>query len=146
VFATDSAARGIQVEEVAMVDHADPPSEHKAYLHRSGRTARAGAEGLVVTVATDDQMRDVRDLTRKAGVRPTTTRVHPTHPLLRELAPGDRVKQAPIAPVSEPARSPRQHPSKPRQAAPTKGRRPSSRRGGAAAFSSSSRLGSRGSR
>ena len=44
LVATDIAARGIHVDDVALVVHADPPAEHKAYLHRSGRTARAGAE------------------------------------------------------------------------------------------------------
>ena len=90
LVATDIAARGIHVDDVALVIHADPPVEHKAYTHRSGRTARAGASGTVITLMTDDQVRDVRDLTRKAGVNPTTTRVTSTHPLLQELAPGVR--------------------------------------------------------
>nr|WP_198014030.1 DEAD/DEAH box helicase [Phycicoccus elongatus] len=91
LVATDIAARGIHVDDVALVVHADPPVEHKAYLHRSGRTARAGNEGTVVTLMTDEQVRDVRDLTRKAGVKPTTTKVAAGHPLLRELAPGERI-------------------------------------------------------
>ncbi|MGE9808370.1 DEAD/DEAH box helicase [Janibacter sp. G1551] len=91
LVATDIAARGIHVDDVALVVHADPPVEHKAYLHRSGRTARAGAEGTVVTMMTDDQVRDVRALTKAAGIRPTTTRVDPRHALLSELAPGERV-------------------------------------------------------
>ncbi|QIM22315.1 DEAD/DEAH box helicase [Phycicoccus sp. HDW14] len=90
LVATDIAARGIHVDDVALVIHADPPVEHKAYLHRSGRTARAGASGTVITLMTDDQVRDVRDLTRKAGIRATTTRAGATHPVLRELAPGER--------------------------------------------------------
>ncbi|HOA66816.1 MAG TPA: DEAD/DEAH box helicase, partial [Phycicoccus elongatus] len=90
LVATDIAARGIHVDDVALVVHADPPVEHKAYLHRSGRTARAGNEGTVVTLMTDEQVRDVRDLTRKAGVKPTTTKVAAGHPLLRQLAPGER--------------------------------------------------------
>jgi superfamily II DNA/RNA helicase len=90
LVATDIAARGIHVDDVALVIHADPPVEHKAYLHRSGRTARAGNAGTVVTMMLDDQVRDVRDLTRKAGIKPTTTRVAPGHPLLEELAPGER--------------------------------------------------------
>jgi len=97
LVATDIAARGIHVDDVGIVIHADPPVEHKAYLHRSGRTARAGADGVVVTLMTDDQVRDVRDLTRLAGVSATTTRVHATHPLLAELAPGPRVPTSPIA-------------------------------------------------
>ena len=91
LVATDIAARGIHVDDVALVVHADPPVEHKAYLHRSGRTARAGAEGTVITLMTDEQVRDVRDLTRLAGIKPTTTKVNgPGHPMLSELAPGER--------------------------------------------------------
>ena len=73
LVATDIAARGIHVDDVALVIHADPPAEHKAYLHRSGRTARAGAAGTVITLMTDQQVRDVRDLTRAAKISPTTT-------------------------------------------------------------------------
>ena len=92
LVATDIAARGIHVDDVALVVHADPPVEHKAYLHRSGRTARAGAKGTVVTLMTDDQVRDVRQLTRAAGIKPTTTRVHDaSHPVLVQLAPGERI-------------------------------------------------------
>jgi superfamily II DNA/RNA helicase len=91
LVATDIAARGIHVDDVALVVHADPPVEHKAYLHRSGRTARAGAKGTVITLMTDEQVRDVRDLTRAAGIKPTTTKINGAgHPLLSELAPGER--------------------------------------------------------
>ncbi|MGZ8738887.1 MAG: DEAD/DEAH box helicase [Nocardioides sp.] len=92
LVATDIAARGIHVDDVALVIHADPPTEHKAYLHRSGRTARAGAAGTVITMMTDDQVRDVRQLTRAAGIKPTTTKIDSNrHPLLAQLAPGERV-------------------------------------------------------
>src|SRR4030095_16741558 len=91
LVATDIAARGIHVDDVRLIIHADPPDEHKAYLHRSGRTARAGRSGTVVTLATDAQLRAVRHLTGKAGVVSTTTRVAPGHPLLVRLAPGHRV-------------------------------------------------------
>ena len=92
LVATDIAARGIHVDDVALVVHADPPTEHKAYLHRSGRTARAGAAGTVVTLMTDEQVRDVRALTRAAGIKPQTTKVDGAgHPLLADLAPGERV-------------------------------------------------------
>lgn len=91
LVATDIAARGIHVDDVTLVIHADPPAEHKAYLHRSGRTARAGSAGIVVTLMTNEQVRDVRDLTRAAGIRPTLTKLSgPTHPVLTELAPGER--------------------------------------------------------
>jgi superfamily II DNA/RNA helicase len=102
LVATDIAARGIHVDDVHLVIHADPPVEHKSYLHRSGRTARAGASGTVVTLMTDDQVADVRTLTRKAGINPTTTRLRPGDPLLNRLAPGTRtfVAPEPAAPAS----------------------------------------------
>jgi superfamily II DNA/RNA helicase len=107
---TDVAARGIHVDDVAVVIHADPPTEHKAYLHRSGRTARAGNSGLVITLATDDQLRDVRDLAKRAQISPMTSNVGIGDPLLAELVPGERlvVEMAPEAP-------------KPRPPAPAKG-------------------------
>jgi superfamily II DNA/RNA helicase len=108
LVATDIAARGIHVDDVALVIHADPPAEHKAYLHRSGRTARAGNEGTVVTLMTSEQSRDVRDLTRAAGIKPTTTRISGTrHPVLTELAPGKRELPGGLelaAPTPTPAR------------------------------------------
>jgi len=110
LVATDIAARGIHVDDVALVIHADPPVEHKAYLHRSGRTARAGAAGTVITLMTDDQQAEVRDLTRKAGVRPKTSRTRPGDALLAELAPGERTFVAPTAapaPVATAAGAPR---------------------------------------
>ncbi|MDP3968275.1 MAG: DEAD/DEAH box helicase, partial [Nocardioides sp.] len=91
LVATDVAARGIHVDDVQLVVHADPPTEHKAYLHRSGRTARAGARGTVITLVTPDQVRDVRSMTRAAGISATTTEIKgSTHPVLAELAPGER--------------------------------------------------------
>ncbi|GIM70431.1 RNA helicase [Amorphoplanes auranticolor] len=102
LVATDIAARGIHVDDVAIVIHADPPVEHKAYLHRSGRTARAGAQGTVITLMTDDQQSEVRDLTRKAGIRPTTSKARPGDALLAQLAPGERTYSAPVSPVPEP--------------------------------------------
>ncbi|TDE01631.1 DEAD/DEAH box helicase [Jiangella asiatica] len=68
VVATDVAARGIHVDGVGMVVHFDPAGESKSYLHRSGRTARAGASGAVVTVATPGQARGLGELFRRAGV------------------------------------------------------------------------------
>ncbi|MBO9522877.1 MAG: DEAD/DEAH box helicase [Nocardioidaceae bacterium] len=104
LVATDIAARGIHVDDVALVVHADPPAEHKAYLHRSGRTARAGAAGTVITLMTDQQVRDVRDLTRAAGIKPTTTKIGgPEHEILRVLAPGERVLAGGLAPVADEA-------------------------------------------
>ncbi|MBS2964858.1 DEAD/DEAH box helicase [Actinocrinis puniceicyclus] len=90
LVATDIAARGIHVDDVSLVVHADPPVEHKAYLHRSGRTARAGNSGTVITLMTDAQVGEVRDLTRKARITATTTRLAPGDPLIGTLAPGER--------------------------------------------------------
>lgn len=95
LVATDIAARGIHVDNVALVIHADPPVDHKAYLHRSGRTARAGASGTVVTLMTNNQVTDVTALTRRAGISPITTRVGPNDALLAKLAPGPRVFREP---------------------------------------------------
>ena len=106
LVATDIAARGIHVDDVALVVHADPPAEHKAYLHRSGRTARAGAAGTVITLMTDQQVNDVRDLTRAAGIKPTTTKVSGPEPRdAAELAPGERVLVAGGLPDERPAQS-----------------------------------------
>ncbi|PSL36800.1 superfamily II DNA/RNA helicase [Labedella gwakjiensis] len=73
LVATDVAARGVHVDDVELVVHVDPPMEHKAYLHRSGRTARAGSEGDVVTVSLPAQRSDLSSLLRKAkiSVKPT---------------------------------------------------------------------------
>lgn len=94
--ATDIAARGIHVDDVALVVHVDPPAEHKAYLHRSGRTARAGAEGAVVTIATPDQAGEVRTLARQAGITPEVSAIKPG---AREIT----ALTGPAAPYVEPA-------------------------------------------
>jgi superfamily II DNA/RNA helicase len=92
IVATDIAARGIHVDGIDLVIHADPPAEHKAYLHRSGRTARAGAAGTVITLQTPAQAAAVRALMRKAAVVPLTAAVTPGSALLRSIA-GERVPQ-----------------------------------------------------
>ncbi|WP_028926231.1 DEAD/DEAH box helicase [Pseudonocardia acaciae] len=152
LVATDIAARGIHVDDVALVIHADPPVEHKAYVHRSGRTARAGAEGTVVTLMTDEQVSDVRALIRRAGVASTTTEVGPGHALLARLAPGQRSFVAPPAAPATPAAAPagapragrRRRSGKARSAsqpAPTSAR--SGPRSSAAELSARTRIGSR---
>jgi superfamily II DNA/RNA helicase len=70
MVATDIAARGIHIDGIDLVIHADPPTEHKAYVHRSGRTARGGADGIVVTLQTRAQVRDVTAMMRKSGITP----------------------------------------------------------------------------
>ncbi|MCH1881855.1 DEAD/DEAH box helicase [Agrococcus sp. ARC_14] len=69
LVATDVAARGVHVDNVELVVHVDPPMEHKAYLHRSGRTARAGSAGDVATVMIAAQRSDTMSLLRKAGIK-----------------------------------------------------------------------------
>ena len=78
LVATDVAARGVHVDDVELVVHVDPPTEHKAYLHRSGRTARAGSEGDVVTLVLPAQEKDVALLLRKAGLQVGMQRVTKT--------------------------------------------------------------------
>ncbi len=68
LVATDVAARGVHVDDIELVIHVDPPAEHKAYLHRSGRTARAGKEGEVVTIVLPAQRKDTAALLRKAEI------------------------------------------------------------------------------
>jgi superfamily II DNA/RNA helicase len=107
LVATDIAARGIHVDDVALVVHVDPPTEHKAYLHRSGRTARAGAGGDVVTLATPDQSGEVRTLARQAGIRPRTVSVRPGSPEITAITgpAAPLVEPAPVVEVQQPARA-----------------------------------------
>ena len=109
LVATDIAARGIHVDGIDLVIHADPPVEHKAYLHRSGRTARAGADGVVITLQSPAQAADVRALMRRAGVSPLAASVGPGSALLRSIAGPPAVRMAPVRPaaaVATPAASP----------------------------------------
>jgi superfamily II DNA/RNA helicase len=105
LVATDIAARGVHVDEVELVVHVDPPAEHKAYLHRSGRTARAGSAGDVVTVVLPEQRKDLSALMRKAGinVRPqqVTANCEPVTKLVGEVAP----YRAPAPKTAPPARA-----------------------------------------
>jgi superfamily II DNA/RNA helicase len=97
LVATDVAARGVHVDGIDLVVHADPPAEHKAYLHRSGRTARAGASGAVVTVSLPEQRREVETLLRLAGAGIRPVAVGADDPRVRELV-------GPLAPPAEPQR------------------------------------------
>ena len=78
LVATDIAARGIHVDGIDLVLHFDPPAEPKAYLHRSGRTARAGADGTVITLVLPEQATDVAKLHRRAGVGAPALAAEPT--------------------------------------------------------------------
>jgi superfamily II DNA/RNA helicase len=103
MVATDIAARGIHVDGIDLVIHADSPTEHKAYLHRSGRTARAGAAGLVITLQTPPQADKVRALLRQAHVVPHVATVGPGSALLRELAGEPAERTAPVLQLAAPA-------------------------------------------
>jgi superfamily II DNA/RNA helicase len=98
LVATDIAARGIHVDDIGLVIHADPPAEHKAYLHRSGRTARAGADGVVITLQSPAQAADVRGLMRRAKVSPLAASVNPGSALLRSIAGPPAARVAPAKP------------------------------------------------
>ncbi|MGW0178413.1 DEAD/DEAH box helicase [Nocardia sp. NPDC003345] len=101
MVATDIAARGIHVDDLELVVHVDPPAEHKAYLHRSGRTARAGTEGTVVTLVLPDQRKDVAALLRKAGITVAPQPVTATSAAVTALTGG--ATPPPVTTVSRPA-------------------------------------------
>jgi len=86
LVATDVAARGIHVDDVGLVVHYDPPNDHKDYLHRSGRTARAGAAGAVVALVEPGQAVHLGRMHDSAGVSFVSHRVKPGHAAVRELA------------------------------------------------------------
>ncbi|WP_225101795.1 DEAD/DEAH box helicase [Streptomyces sp. CoH27] len=75
LVATNVAARGIHIDDLDLVVNVDPPTDHKDYLHRGGRTARAGGSGSVVTLVLPAQKHDVTRLMSDAGIRPRTARV-----------------------------------------------------------------------
>ena len=106
MVATDIAARGIHVDGIELVIHADPPAEHKAYTHRSGRTARGGAEGIVVTLQTAAQVSEVRTLMRKAGVSPQASTAGPGSAILRSIAGPPARRPVRMAPSARPASPP----------------------------------------
>jgi superfamily II DNA/RNA helicase len=86
LVATDVAARGLHIEGVDAVIHYDPPEDHKAYLHRSGRTARAGQAGIVVTLTLWNQVLEVEALQRHVGMREPIVEVFSNDPRLADLA------------------------------------------------------------
>jgi superfamily II DNA/RNA helicase len=101
LVATDVAARGVHVDDIELVIHVDPPAEHKAYLHRSGRTARAGSAGDVVTVVLPTQRKDTAALLKKAAIQVAPQTVTANSPAVTELV-GEiaaYVKPAPRAAV-----------------------------------------------
>ena len=86
MVATDVAARGIHVDDIALVIQADAPDEYKAYLHRSGRTGRAGKEGTVVTLVPRSRRRRTEELLARAEIEAQWTSVVPGDSFIEELA------------------------------------------------------------
>ena len=89
LVATDVAARGIHVDDIDVVIHYDTPEDHKAYLHRSGRTARAGESGLVVTLFLWDQELEVKRLMKRLGITQPLHEVFSNNKILADLAAWD---------------------------------------------------------
>lgn len=97
LVATDVAARGIHVDEVSLVLQVDPPMSSKDYLHRAGRTARAGEEGLVVTLTLPHQKKEMRRITGQAGVKGVEpVELRPEDPRLAELTGARTPNSEPI--------------------------------------------------
>lgn len=117
LVATNVAARGIHIDDLDLVVNVDPPADHKDYLHRGGRTARAGESGSVVTLVMPNQRRDMTRLMADAGISPQTTQVRSGEAELSRITGAQAPSGVPVtitAPVVERAK---------RKAGPSRGRR-----------------------
>jgi len=102
LVATDVAARGIHVDGISLVVHVDAPTDHKDYLHRAGRTARAGEAGTVVTITTTKQQKSIGGLTSRAGVTPKFVGVTPLSTELMKITGAQEPSGIPyIVPIVE---------------------------------------------
>jgi superfamily II DNA/RNA helicase len=104
LVATNVAARGIHVDNLDLVVNVDPPSDHKDYLHRGGRTARAGESGSVVTLVTPHQRRGMTRLMAAAGIVPQTTQVRAGEEALHRITGAQAPSGIPVVittPVAE---------------------------------------------
>ncbi|MFE0965528.1 DEAD/DEAH box helicase [Streptomyces fungicidicus] len=127
LVATNVAARGIHVDDLDLVVNVDPPTDHKDYLHRAGRTARAGESGSVVTLVTPNQRRGMIRLMSDAGIRPRTTQVGPGDEALGRITGAQAPSGIPVV-ITAPAAE------RPRRGASSRGRRrpsPAARRASA---------------
>ncbi len=121
LVATDVAARGIHVDGVALVVHYDPPADHKDYVHRSGRTARAGEGGVVVSMVQRDQVKELKRFQQK--IKLNEPFIEPDVAAMRELSPGpDKVR------TPKPAASPAADSAKPKGSRPPRRKRPAQAR------------------
>ncbi|MFR9776713.1 DEAD/DEAH box helicase [Micromonospora sp. MS34] len=118
LVATDVAARGIHVDGLDLVVNADPPTEAKDYLHRGGRTARAGESGTVVTLVLPEQRRDVSRLMSVAGITPRTAQVRPGDAQLSRVTGAREPSGVPVTIATPP------QPSPAHSARPPRSRRP----------------------
>ncbi|PRH80436.1 DEAD/DEAH box helicase [Streptomyces solincola] len=126
LVATNVAARGIHVDDLDLVVNVDPPADHKDYLHRGGRTARAGESGRVVTLVTPDQRRDVARLLADAGIDPVTTQVRSGEAELSRITGARTPSGVPVViPAPAPAR-----PAARKAASASSGTSPDGSRGG----------------
>ena len=124
LVATDVAARGIHVDGISLVVHVDAPTDHKDYLHRAGRTARAGEAGTVVTLATTRQQKSIGGLTQRAGVTPKFVGVTPLSTELMKITGAQEPSGIPyVAPIVE-NKGPNRGTRKPRPNSAQRRRRP----------------------
>ncbi|MGW2865935.1 DEAD/DEAH box helicase [Streptomyces sp. NPDC001205] len=117
LVATNVAARGIHVDNLDLVVNVDPPTDHKDYLHRGGRTARAGESGSVVTLVLPNQRREMSRLMMTAGITPTITQVRSGEAELSRITGAQAPSGIPVTPAAAPAERPKQ-----RGQAPFRGR------------------------
>ncbi|WP_432047215.1 DEAD/DEAH box helicase [Streptomyces asiaticus] len=122
LVATNVAARGIHVDDLDLVVNVDPPADHKDYLHRGGRTARAGGSGSVITLVTPDQRRDMVRLMADAGITPRTARVHSADPELARITGAQDPSGVPVT-ISAPV-PPQPHRAGKAARRPARSRRP----------------------
>jgi superfamily II DNA/RNA helicase len=127
LVATNVAARGIHVDGVSLVVHVDPPKDSKDYLHRAGRTARAGESGTVVTLVLPRQRRSTFIMLERAGVSPVRTEVTASAPALAAVTGARRPSGVPVLPLPTPA--PNSRPRRPDSARPQRPHAPQSRYG-----------------
>ncbi|WP_407691200.1 DEAD/DEAH box helicase [Saccharopolyspora mangrovi] len=97
LVATNVAARGIHIDDVSLVVHVEPPADPKDYLHRAGRTARAGSSGTVVTLVTEDQKQAFRAMANQAGVKAITTEIRPQDAELARVTGAREPSGTPLA-------------------------------------------------
>ncbi|WP_369360555.1 DEAD/DEAH box helicase [Streptomyces sp. cg2] len=147
LVATNVAARGIHIDDLDLVVNVDPPTDHKDYLHRGGRTARAGGSGSVITLVLPEQKRDVTRLMSHAGIRPRTAKMRSSDAELATLT-GAREPSGVAVTIEVPQQAAPAASRPPRKAGAEAGRRQSRRRrtGGGGAASATTATGQGGQR